>query len=76
MTPLEKACEEIRQVSEERQAERDAAKAFDAQVERVTMHILGKPKDPAPGVDWFCNRAWTVNEVRQLVREALEQASD
>lgn len=72
MTSIEKACEEIRAVSEHRQAERDAEKAFDAKVERIAMHLLGKNADPAPGVDWFCNRAWTVNDVRALVRSALE----
>lgn len=61
------------------QAEQEAAKERqrewkrkEKEIERVTMHILGKNKDPAPGIDWFCNRAWTVNEVRQLVREAIE----
>lgn len=44
---------------------------LETEVERITMHILGKEKDPAPGVDWFCNRAWTVNEVREIVREAI-----
>jgi hypothetical protein len=72
MKSLEKAVEEIRRVSEERQAQRDAEKAFDARVERVAMRLLGKQADPSPGVNWFCNRAWTVNEVRALVRSALE----
>lgn len=72
MTPLQRAAEEIRQVSEDRQAERDAEKAFHDKVERVAMHLLGKKADPSPGVDWFCNRAWTVNDVRALVRSALE----
>ena len=53
-------------------AERDAEKAFDAKVERVAMHLLGKKDDPAPGVDWYCDRSWTVNDVRALVRSALE----
>lgn len=72
MTPLQRAAEEIRAVSEHRQSERDAEKAFDAKVERIAMHMLGKKADPSPGVDWFCNRAWTVNDVRELVRSALE----
>lgn len=57
------------QAAKERQRE---WKRKQAVVEKVTMHILGKKKDPAPGIDWVCNRAWTVNEVRQLVLEAIE----
>lgn len=70
--PIQQTAEEIRQFSDDRQSERDAEKAFDAKVERVAMRILGRERDPAPGVDWFCNRTWTVNEVRRLVRAALE----
>lgn len=62
----------IRAVLEARQSERDAEKAFNAKVERIAMHLLGKKTDPSPGVDWLCNRAWTVNDVRGLVRSALE----
>lgn len=70
--PIQRAADEIRAVSEHRQVERDAEKALDAKVERLAMHLLGKRADPAPGVDWYCNRAWTVNDVRALVRSALE----
>lgn len=70
--PIQKVAEEIRQFSDDRQSERGTEKAFDAKVERVAMHLLGKKADPGPGVDWRCNRAWTVNDVRALVRSALE----
>lgn len=40
-------------------------------VERVTMAILGKDKDPSPGVNWNVHRMWRVNDVRELVRAAL-----
>jgi hypothetical protein len=43
-------------------------------VETVTMAILGKATDPAPGIDWVCARQWTVNSVRKRVRDALELA--
>lgn len=43
-------------------------------VEAVTMSLLGKSVDPAPGVNWQCNRQWTVDEVRQAVRSALDTA--
>lgn len=46
--------------------------AFEEKCERIVMVLLGKTKDPAPGVDWACNRQWTVSQVRQLVRTALE----
>lgn len=46
--------------------------AFEEKCERVAMVLLGKDRDPAPGVDWVCNRQWTVSQVRQLVRTALE----
>lgn len=45
--------------------------AFDAMCERVAMRILGKRKDPSPGVNWHCNRSWKVEHFRALVREAL-----
>lgn len=74
-----KAHEYARKQNELISAEQEAAKERqrewkrkEKEIERVTMHILGKKKDPTPGIDWFCNRAWTVNEVRQLVREAIE----
>lgn len=43
----------------------------DAMVERATMALLGKSHDTAPGIDWQCDRAWTVNKVRNLMRAAL-----
>ena len=46
----------------------------DAQVERATMVLLGKEKDLAPGIDWWCARDWRVNKVRALMRKALEVA--
>lgn len=46
----------------------------DQLVESVTMAILGKAVDPAPGVNWQCDRSWTVNDVRQAVRAALDGA--
>ena len=48
------------------------AQDFDRKCERVTMRLLGREVDPSPGVDWSCSRRWTVNEVRALVRRALE----
>lgn len=72
MTDIHAAAEEIRQFAEGRQAKVEAEKAFDAKVERVSMHLLGRQTDPAPGIDWFACRTWTVNEVRALVRSALE----
>lgn len=41
-------------------------------VEQVAMSMLGKPVDPAPGVNWLCSRQWCVNDVRAAVRGALE----
>lgn len=46
---------------------------FDSLCERVSMAILGKRKDPSPGVDWHVNRSYRVNHFRQLVRDALLQ---
>ena len=46
----------------------------DAMVERATMALLGKTHDSAPGVDWRCDRSWTVNRVRELMRLALSAA--
>jgi len=51
----------------------DTPGQFDARCERVTMGVLGKVVDPSPGVDWSCNRHWTVNDVRWVVRAALER---
>lgn len=45
-----------------------------AMVERATMELLGKTHDTAPGVDWRCDRSWTVNRVRELMRRALTAA--
>lgn len=45
-----------------------------AMVERATMTLLGKTHDTAPGVDWRCDRSWTVNRVRELMRRALTAA--
>lgn len=45
----------------------------DDMVERATMKLLAHEKDPAPGIDWHCNRQWTVNRVRELMRAALEE---
>jgi hypothetical protein len=42
-------------------------------VEQVSMLILGKDVDLAPGINWHCDRAWRVNDVRQQVRVALEK---
>lgn len=52
---------------------RGAAEADDL-VEKVAMALLGNFTDPAPGVNWQCNRQWRVNEVRQAVRTALDIA--
>ena len=46
----------------------------EAMVERATMTLLGKSYDMAPGVDWRCDRAWTVNKVRKHMRAALTAA--
>lgn len=43
-------------------------------VETVAMSILGKECDPAPGVDWYCDRAWRVSQVRESVANALRKA--
>lgn len=45
-----------------------------AMVERATMALLGKTHDFAPGVDWRCDRSWTVNRVRELMHHALSAA--
>jgi hypothetical protein len=50
-----------------------ARKDSDQLVEQVAMLILGKDVDLAPGVNWHCDRAWRVNDVRQKVRQALEK---
>lgn len=53
-------------------ASRQAQEAeLDARTERATMRLLGKESDPAPGVNWKCNRYWTVRRVRNLMREIL-----
>jgi hypothetical protein len=54
------------------QIQEDAAANFDAMCERITLRILGKDRDPSPGVDWHCNRSWKISKVRELVRAALE----
>ncbi len=41
-------------------------------VETATMKLAGHDKDTAPGVDWRLNREWTISELRQRMREALE----
>lgn len=46
----------------------------EAMVERATMTLLGKSHDTAPGIDWRCDRAWTVNKVRKHMRAALTAA--
>lgn len=46
----------------------------EAMVERATMTLLGKSHDTAPGIDWRCDRAWTVNKVRKNMRAALTAA--
>lgn len=38
------------------------------------MGLLGKQTDPSPGINSHCDRAWRVNDFRQYVRRALEQA--
>lgn len=48
-----------------------ATTVTDEMVETVTMGILGKEKDPAPGVNWRCSRFWAVNDVRDVVRKSL-----
>jgi hypothetical protein len=50
-----------------------ARKDSDQLVEQVAMLILGKDVDLAPGINWHCDRAWRVNDVRQKVRQALEK---
>lgn len=45
----------------------------DALVESVTLALLGKSEDPAPGVNWQCTRQWHVNDVREQVRLALDK---
>lgn len=54
------------------QAVSPAKKPTDAQVERVTMALLGKTEDPSPGVNWVVTRHDRVNTWRAKVREALE----
>ena len=44
----------------------------DQLVEAVTMSLLGKAVDPAPGVNWQCDRSWTVIDLRQAIRRALD----
>ncbi len=44
---------------------------LEERTERATMRLLGKTSDPAPGVNWKCNRYWTVRRVRNLMREIL-----
>lgn len=44
---------------------------LEERTERATMRLLGKTCDPAPGVNWKCNRYWTVRRVRNLMREIL-----
>jgi hypothetical protein len=44
----------------------------DEMVEVATMVLLGKAKDPVPGVDWWASRQWRVNKVREKMRKALE----
>ena len=46
----------------------------EAMVERATMTLLGKSHDTAPGIDWRCERAWTVNKVRKNMHAALTAA--
>jgi len=46
----------------------------DAMVEAATMALLGKTKDPLPGIDWWASRQWRVNKVRAKMRKALETA--
>lgn len=50
-----------------------APRVTDDMVERATMKLLAHEKDLAPGIDWHCNRQWTVNKVRALMRSALEE---
>ena len=51
----------------------EAPRVTDDMVERATMKLLAHAKDHAPGIDWHCNRQWTVNKVRALMRAALEE---
>ncbi|WP_157645480.1 hypothetical protein [Burkholderia ubonensis] len=46
----------------------------DVLVEKVAMGVLGEQVDTAPGINWYCHREWRVNDVRKLVRGALEAA--
>lgn len=41
-------------------------------VELVTLTLLGKQRDYAPGINWHCNRQWRVNDVRERVRTSLQ----
>lgn len=50
------------------------AAVTEAMVERATMALLGKSHDTAPGIDWRCDRSWTVNKVRKHMRAALTDA--
>lgn len=50
-------------------------RALDDMVEDATMMLIGHSKDHAPGVDWRCDRQWTVNEVRQRMRRILAAVS-
>jgi len=42
-----------------------------AMVERATMLLLGHELDRAPGVNWRCDRHWTVNLVRERMRVVI-----
>lgn len=46
----------------------------DDMVQRATLALLDVKYDPAPGVDWHCNRHWRVSEVREHMRRALKAA--
>lgn len=41
-------------------------------VELVTLTLLDKQRDDAPGINWQCNRQWCVNDVRERVRASLQ----
>lgn len=58
----------------ERALAQQPAAVDEAMVERATMTLLGKSHDTAPGIDWRCDRAWTVNKVRKHMRAALTAA--
>lgn len=50
---------------------RDARKITPTMVEEVTMVLVDRRSDPAPGVDWPIGQRWTINELRNRVRVAL-----